>query len=152
MKKLLLFSFILAPLALAMEMPEITYEGPQPTCHEGETEINARDKECDAIGWIIYECSSDKTAKISVFEVDDQFKNKGIGQQLFQQCINDVVEKHCTRIEWNVVPLHTINAATLCTIYGKIVKKLKNSESYRLTQQKLINNNSTTIKMVLHLS
>lgn len=112
----------------------ITYEGPQPTIGNDAIEINAR-KDDLAVGWIVYNFDKPKQAEITLFEVDEEMRNKKelrIGQTLFQKLINDALDHQCIKATWTVNPVSNLDTKTLCTIYEKIVKKLQNSESYEL--------------------
>lgn len=149
MKKLLFL--LLLPLAInSMDMPEtcITYEGPQLAYNQKEYEINAMDS-IWTVGRIMYEYVNGSAAKITLFSVNEEFQNKGIGKELFQKCIEDIIAHNCTQIYLIAEPIDNINIETLRIIYHRLVKKLKNTESYQLASTDFFENNKAKIKMTL---
>lgn len=137
LKKLLLLSILgfasVTLHAMQTPAPAITYEGPQPTADNAEVEINAKDEDNFARGWIVYNFDKPKQAEITLFEVEEEARNLRIGQTLFQKFINDTLAHKCTKVTWTVNPVSTLDTKTLCAIYEKIVKKLENSQSYELS-------------------
>jgi GNAT superfamily N-acetyltransferase len=151
MKKLLFL--LLLPLAInSMDMPktDITYEGPQLAYNQKEHEINAMDS-IWTVGRIMYEYVNGSAAEITLFSVDQDFQNKGIGKELFQKCIEDIIAHNCTQICWTINPVDNIDVETLRIIYHRLINKLENSESYQLSSTDIIENNKAKIKMILTL-
>ncbi len=137
LKKLILATILaltsVASYAMQSPITSITYESPQPTADNEEVEINARDKNDFALGWIVYNFDKPQQAEITLFEVEEEARNLRIGQTLFQKFIDDALRHQCTKATWTVNPISTLDTKTLCAIYEKIVKKLENAQSYELS-------------------
>lgn len=142
MKKcLLIFGLVFSSLSLfGMQVPAsaISYEGPQATSDKKEIEINAKDKDNFAVGWIMYKYLADQKAEITLFEVDEDFQNNKkqhrIGQNLFKRLVTDAIAHNCTHICWTVNPVGNLDTRTLCTIYKKIINKLPHSSEYTVSE------------------
>lgn len=140
-KKLLLSSILglafVSISAMDAPVPQVTYEGPQPTLDNKGVEINAKDEDNFTVGWIVYNFNKPQQAEITLFEVDEDLRNNKelrIGQNLFEQFITDAIAHNCTQVCWTVNPTGNLNTRTLCTIYKKIINKLPYSFNYTLSE------------------
>ncbi len=137
---------------IGMQQPP-TYEGPKKTYDEKEIEINALD-DIWTIGWIRYKYLPDHSAEITLFEVDKDMrahKEYHIGRNLFQRFINEALAHDCAQVVWTVEPTSTIDSATLCIIYEKIIQKLDNSANYIFIKGKASGANPPKVPMTLIL-
>lgn len=140
-----------APTIKGMEQSGITFEGPFKTFGTN-IKINAQQNNQE-IGSILYEFFENQRAKITLFLVKRDARNnkKGqrIGQQLFQKCVDDVIAHNCKQLIWTVSSIDDLDCETVCTIYKKIVTKLKNSESYLLTKSEIYGRRIQKVDMTL---
>jgi hypothetical protein len=159
LKKLLLASMLglsfTASHAMQSPTSPIRYEGPQPTIDNKEIEINAKDEDNFAIGWIMYKYLADQKAEITLFEVDEDFQNNKkqhrVGQNLFERFVTDVIAHNCTQIYWTVNPVGNLDTRTLCTIYKKIINKLPHSSGYTVSEGDAYGPGFKKIDMMLSL-
>ncbi len=142
LKKLLLSSILglscAASHAMQSPRPEIVYEGPQPSIDNKEIEINAKDEDDFAVGWIMYKYLANQKVEITLFEVDEDFQNNKkqhrVGQNLFERLVTDAIAHNCTHVCWTVNPVGNLETHTLCTIYKKIINKLPHSSEYIVSE------------------
>jgi GNAT superfamily N-acetyltransferase len=65
----------------------------------------------------------------------DEHRRKGVGQKMFQFCIQQAKEKGCGRMEWCV---YNWNKPAI-NFYKKIIAKRLNKSYYRLTREQIEN-------------
>ncbi len=143
LKKLLLSSFFglsFVSLHGMVVAPKIKYEGPQITYSKRDFEINALDDNFE-IGSIMYELLPLIKTDISLFEVNKKYRNNKVeyvGQNLFQRCIDHALSRQCPLITWTVIPQdkENLDLETVCLIYEKMVKKLKNADNFTFAKSK----------------
>ncbi len=147
-KKLLVIITLIAPIAgsnHAMEKPTqatVSYSDPIETYSCEDFKIAASLGTAE-IGHIEYTLEKRK-ATILHFEVQKDYQNNNkqerVGQRLFQKCVDHVLSRGYSELEWtaNPIPSNKLDLATICTIYEKIVRRLENSNSYELKQGKEI--------------
>ena len=90
------------------------------------------------VGYIIYFMNYSSFLALPVLYLEDifilkEYRNRGIGQKLFNFCVKKAKEKNCGRIEWHVLDWNKIGI----DFYEKNnAKHLSNWKYYRLTKDK----------------
>ena len=156
------FKNLLLPIAIIvtftgtsqpMEKQEVKYSDPTETYSSEDFKINAQIGETK-IGSIEYILERRK-AKMLLFNVNKDFRNnkqERVGQHLFQACVDDVVAQGYKQLEWIANPTSDLKIDAIVTIYEKMIKKLKNADSYRFTkgEQYGIYNPKVNMRLIFH--